>query len=66
MTSLGTHTNDRMTAFYIETPSGFQIEYGTGGRLVGNDWEVITHTSASTWGHRARTGTPLLRSSVAI
>ena len=30
--SLGRHTNDLMTSFYVRTPSGFEIEYGTGGR----------------------------------
>ena len=29
--SLGRHTNDLMTSFYVRTPSGFEIEYGTGG-----------------------------------
>ena len=32
--TLGRHTNDLMTSFYVRTPSGFEIEYGTGGRLV--------------------------------
>ena len=27
ITSMGSHTNDGMLSFYIETPSGFQIEY---------------------------------------
>ena len=31
--TLGTHTNDRMTSFYVRTPSGFEIEYGFGGRI---------------------------------
>ena len=26
--SLGRHTNDMMTSFYVRTPSGFEIEYG--------------------------------------
>ena len=29
--TLGRHTNDRMTSFYVRTPSGFEIEYGYGG-----------------------------------
>jgi 3,4-dihydroxy-9,10-secoandrosta-1,3,5(10)-triene-9,17-dione 4,5-dioxygenase len=32
--TLGTHTDDRMTSFYLRTPSGFEIEYGCGGRFV--------------------------------
>lgn len=29
--SLGKHTNDEMFSFYVRTPSGFEIEYGSGG-----------------------------------
>ena len=32
--SLGQHSNDRMTSFYMKTPSGFSMEYGWGGLLV--------------------------------
>jgi 2,3-dihydroxybiphenyl 1,2-dioxygenase len=51
--SLGRHTNDHMTSFYVRTPSGFEIEYGTGGRLV-NDatWEIGHYDSQSVWGHK--------------
>jgi 2,3-dihydroxyethylbenzene 1,2-dioxygenase len=31
-TQLGKHANDHMFSFYLRTPSGFQIEYGCGGR----------------------------------
>ena len=54
--SLGRHTNDHMVSFYLESPSGFEIEYGFGARRVDdNDWEVQLHRAASTWGHRVRT-----------
>lgn len=54
VSSLGRHTNDHMTSFYLETPAGFQIEYGTGGRLIDDrTWQVQTYDAASTWGHRA-------------
>lgn len=50
---LGRHTNDRMTSFYVRTPSGFEIEYGTGGVLIDDDtWQVDTFDAESTWGHR--------------
>ncbi len=50
---LGCHTNDRMVSFYMETPSGFQVEYGHGGRLIDDaDWEVQLHRAPSIWGHR--------------
>jgi biphenyl-2,3-diol 1,2-dioxygenase len=52
--SLGCHTNDHMTSFYMQTPSGFQVEYGHGGREVDDSaWEVQLHRSPSIWGHRA-------------
>lgn len=51
--TMGRHTNDCMTSFYMQTPSGFQVEYGYGGRLVDDEhWEVQTHHSPSLWGHR--------------
>ena len=49
--SLGRHTNDLMTSFYVRTPSGFEIEYGTGGLVVDDDtWTVGTHDSAEPLG----------------
>jgi 3,4-dihydroxy-9,10-secoandrosta-1,3,5(10)-triene-9,17-dione 4,5-dioxygenase len=51
--TLGRHTNDLMTSFYVRTPSGFEIEYGTGGLVVDDDtWEVGLHHAGSIWGHR--------------
>ena len=32
--TLDRHTNDHMTSFYVNTPSGFFIEYGWGGRVI--------------------------------
>lgn len=52
MATLGRHVNDGVTSFYCETPGGFAIELGWGGRLV--DWSqhtVFESTSASLWGH---------------
>lgn len=51
--SLGRHTNDLMTSFYVRTPSGFDVEYGAGGILVDDEiWETATFDAISTWGHR--------------
>lgn len=50
--TLGQHTNDRMTSFYVRTPSNFDIEFGYGGLVL--DWEEhIVHefTHTSLWGH---------------
>lgn len=50
---LGRHTNDQMMSFYMVTPSGFEVEYGWGGRVVDDaTWQVQYHQSGSMWGHR--------------
>ena len=49
---LGRHTNDWMTSFYVRSPSGFEIEYGWGGRSVDDStWEVRSYDAQSIWGH---------------
>ncbi len=54
--TLGCHTNDKMVSFYMQTPSGFQVEYGHGGRMIDDStWEVQLHQAPSIWGHRAPT-----------
>lgn len=54
--TLGRHTNDLMTSFYMRTPSGFEIEYGTGGLVVDDDtWQVGVHDAQSIWGHKPPT-----------
>ena len=51
--SLGRHTNDHMVSFYLQTPSGFDVEYGWGARVVDDrTWQVQFHTAGSMWGHR--------------
>lgn len=58
--SLGRHTNDLMTSFYVRTPSGFEIEYGTGGLVVDDaTWETTVHDSQSIWGHKPPAAGPL-------
>ncbi|MBO9521577.1 MAG: VOC family protein [Nocardioidaceae bacterium] len=55
--SVGKHSNDLMTSFYVAGPGGVQIEYGTDGRVVDDDtWEVATHDVPSLWGHRSEDG----------
>lgn len=51
--TLGRHTNDHMTSFYLRTPSGFEVEYGWGGRLVEDEasWVVGAYDATSIWGH---------------
>lgn len=51
--SLGQHPNDRMTSFYVETPSGFYMEVGTGGIVINESkWTISLYSETSLWGHR--------------
>jgi 3,4-dihydroxy-9,10-secoandrosta-1,3,5(10)-triene-9,17-dione 4,5-dioxygenase len=51
--TLGRHTNDHMVSFYVGTPGGFDVEYGTEGRIVDPDsWVATEITKVSYWGHR--------------
>lgn len=50
--SFGRHSNDQMLSFYVNSPSGFQIEYGTGGLLIDDDtWTVRRYDVPGNWGH---------------
>ena len=51
--AIGRHPNDRMLSFYAETPSGFQFEFGWGGREILNDdeWDTYVYDRISDWGH---------------
>jgi 3,4-dihydroxy-9,10-secoandrosta-1,3,5(10)-triene-9,17-dione 4,5-dioxygenase len=50
--TLGKHTNDHMTSFYLRTPSGCDLEYGVGGRLLDESWVPTWFRSPSIWGHQ--------------
>jgi 3,4-dihydroxy-9,10-secoandrosta-1,3,5(10)-triene-9,17-dione 4,5-dioxygenase len=51
--TLGRHANDLMVSFYVRTPGGFDVEYGTGGRIVDDrTWVTRETTAISLWGHR--------------
>jgi 2,3-dihydroxybiphenyl 1,2-dioxygenase len=50
--TLGKHTNDHMTSFYLRTPSGCDLEYGVGGRLLDDSWVPTWFRSPSIWGHQ--------------
>jgi 2,3-dihydroxybiphenyl 1,2-dioxygenase len=50
---LGRHDNDGMFSFYLQTPAGFQIEFGHGARVVGDDWDDDRlYHRISAWGHQ--------------
>ncbi|MEY2973194.1 MAG: hypothetical protein RI886_971, partial [Pseudomonadota bacterium] len=51
--TMGRHVNDGMLSFYMQTPSGFDLEYGCEG--IQPDWDnfEITHSAVpSHWGHK--------------
>jgi 3,4-dihydroxy-9,10-secoandrosta-1,3,5(10)-triene-9,17-dione 4,5-dioxygenase len=50
--TLGRHANDHMVSFYVQTPGGFDIEYGTDGLTVDDStWVTRETTVVSVWGH---------------
>lgn len=50
--TLGKHTNDKMISFYLQSPSGTGIEYGTGGIEIDDaTWTPTRYQSAHYWGH---------------
>ena len=51
--SLGKHVNDEMTSFYMQTPAGFDLEFGCDGLVIDPaQWETTAHQDISVWGHR--------------
>jgi len=51
--SIGCHTNDKMVSFYMQTPSGFDLEYGFGGiEIDDNTWQTTHYDKPSIWGHK--------------
>lgn len=50
--TLGKHTNDKMVSMYVGSPSGFGIEFGTGGLLIDDEtWLPTRYDVAHYWGH---------------
>ena len=51
--TLGRHTNDLMTSFYVKTPSSFMVECGWGGREIDpSTWQPFElKNGPSLWGH---------------
>lgn len=56
---LGRHTNDGMVSFYVDSPSGFAVEYGYDGIEIDEaTWKIQHHLVGSSWGHRWLRGMP--------
>lgn len=53
LSTFGKHSNDKMISFYVRSPSGFGIEFGTGGIVVDDEtWLPRRYDTAHLWGHR--------------
>ncbi len=56
LSTLGKHTNDKMVSFYMRNPSGFGVEYGTGGMQIDPAiWTPARFSEAHYWGHQRAT-----------
>jgi 3,4-dihydroxy-9,10-secoandrosta-1,3,5(10)-triene-9,17-dione 4,5-dioxygenase len=50
--TLGRHMNDEMVSFYVRSPGGFDVEFGTDGLTVDDSrWVARESTAVSYWGH---------------
>ena len=57
---IGQHPNDKMISFYAQTPSGFFVEFGWGGKKVDPaSWQSVTYNKLSEWGHRLNPEVPM-------
>lgn len=51
--TLGQHVNDKMVSFYVQTPGGFDLEYGCNGLVIDpKTWVATTSLGVSAWGHK--------------
>ena len=50
--TMGRHANDHMVSFYMQSPAGFDVEYGAEGRTI-DDWSryEVFESTPSFWGH---------------
>ncbi|MCB2087491.1 MAG: VOC family protein [Sphingomonadaceae bacterium] len=50
--TLGRHVNDETLGFYMQTPSGFDLEIGCDSLQIDPaNWEATAHAMPSEWGH---------------
>ncbi|WP_431710541.1 VOC family protein [Glutamicibacter uratoxydans] len=51
--TLGKHTNDEMISYYVKTPSGWEMEFGYGGKTIDQEtWVPGRWEAAHYWGHK--------------
>ncbi len=60
--TLGRHTNDKAVSFYLETPGGWEIEYGWSGQQVDDEVWIVRQLAGPTslWGHELVGGKELM------
>jgi catechol 2,3-dioxygenase-like lactoylglutathione lyase family enzyme len=60
--TLGRHTNDKAVSFYVETPGGFEIEYGWSGLQLDDEVAIVRQLAGPTslWGHELVGGRELM------
>lgn len=60
--TLGRHTNDKAVSFYVETPGGWEIEYGWSGQQVDDEVWIVRQLAGPTslWGHELVGGRELM------
>lgn len=60
--TLGRHTNDKAVSFYVETPGGFEIEYGWSGMQLDDEDAIVRQLAGPTslWGHELVGGRELM------
>ena len=50
--TIGQHINDETVGFYVQTPSGFDLELGCDSLVIDPaHWQVTKHKAISIWGH---------------
>lgn len=50
--SIGRHVNDQTFGFYMQTPSGFDLEIGADPLVIDpGSWQPTAHLQPSEWGH---------------
>ena len=50
--TMGMHTNDKMVSFYMQCPSGFDVEIGSDGLVLDPaTWTPTAFDTPSEWGH---------------
>jgi 2,3-dihydroxybiphenyl 1,2-dioxygenase len=52
--AIGQHPNDRELSFYVESPSGFEVEVGWNPLVVQDEhaWQTTRYRGISLWGHQ--------------